>query len=180
MELNEAIDDRNFPPPSQPNSASLHNSVDHGDENGVGGDEGQPRKDSVSETGYLNGYSKWANRPKPLDLNGVEKMFNVPGSSQTPRTSTTPGIHVIVLFWGLRQRGRVIFHQEVFCKVPCQLQTFVELLLSGSEWMACRINVVDVKRGVGMPSGSRQIYMSMLVNGRVGFRSSLSLSFYGN
>lgn len=100
-ELNEAIDDRNFPRPSQSNATSLHNSVDHGDE--AAGDDGQgrgQRKDSVSAnsengdgqpTRHLNGYSKWANRPRPLDLNGVEKMFNVPGSSQTPRTSTTPG-----------------------------------------------------------------------------------------
>lgn len=76
----------------------------------------------------------------------------------------------------------VIFHQKVFCKVPCQLQTFVELLLlSVSDWMTCRINVVDMLRGgVAMPFGSRPIYMSMLVNRRVGSRSSLSLSFYEN
>lgn len=54
---------------------------------------------------------------------------------------------------GLETRGRVIFHQVVFCKVPCQLQTFVELLLSVSEWMACRTNVVDVQRVLGCPLG---------------------------
>lgn len=96
-ELNEAIDDRNFPRPSQSASNSLSNSLDHGDdgeqlEDGRDKDALRSRRDSrsaVSENGHMNG--KWANRPKPLDLNGTEKMYNVPGSSQTPRTSTTPG-----------------------------------------------------------------------------------------
>lgn len=90
-QLNEAIDRRNFPRPA---TASLNASVDHGDSD-VEGSEERVRKDSraMSEGGegrHTNGY-KWPNRPRPLDLNGVEKIFNVPGSSQTPRTSTTPG-----------------------------------------------------------------------------------------
>ena len=98
-ELNEAIDDRNFPRPSLSASVSL-------DESDVGAswDKERPRRSSrVSENGessvtngrspLVNGHTnKWQNRPKPLELNGIEKpFFSVPGSSETPRTSTTPG-----------------------------------------------------------------------------------------
>lgn len=93
-ELNDAIDSRNFPrhgsisdngaapaastsPPSDQESSTA---LGENGENGVA---------VVKE--HVNGFSKWANRPKPLDLKSAEKIFNVPGSSQTPRTSTTPG-----------------------------------------------------------------------------------------
>lgn len=114
-ELNEAIDDRNFPRPSHSASGSFSGgSLDHGD--GVvdgngdvteGGDLGSTMTttttrrgsrsaaasengDSATTTKHVNGF-KWANRPKPLDLNGCEKQFHIPGSLDTPRTSTTPG-----------------------------------------------------------------------------------------
>lgn len=100
-ELNELVDGRNFP---RPTSCSLNNSLDRAEDT----EEvlQQKRKDStVSENGHkttamttaatatTNGVVKRENRPKPLDLHGIdaEKMLNWPGSSQTPRTSTTPG-----------------------------------------------------------------------------------------
>lgn len=89
--LNEAIDDRNFPRPG-----SLNSSLDRGDGETDGG-----RRDSKSTSENGDGGGRPMNgfrgpRPRPLDLNGVEKIFSVPGSSQTPRTSTTPGKHSIV------------------------------------------------------------------------------------
>lgn len=92
-ELNELVDGRNFP---RPTSCSLKNSLDREDETE---ELQQKRKDSENghqttmTTATTNGVAKRENRPKPLDLHGIDadKMLNWPGSSQTPRTSTTPG-----------------------------------------------------------------------------------------
>lgn len=112
-ELNDAIDDRNFPRHSDSSigatgggpvvTSSMESTAATAAENGEAAKE------------HVNGFTKWANRPKPLDLKSAEKIFNVPGSSQTPRTSTTPGRPASQ--WERERGGPKLFRRANVCRV---------------------------------------------------------------
>ncbi|XP_055692074.1 GTP cyclohydrolase 1 isoform X1 [Lutzomyia longipalpis] len=79
-ELNDAIDDSNFPQ----SSASTPKCSTNG-----------KKDDDAAEANGSNGICKRRQLPAPLKMNAkspeAERVLYVPGTPQTPRTSTTPG-----------------------------------------------------------------------------------------
>lgn len=82
--LNEAIDDRNFP--GRATTKSESSVLPSSSTSGTSDSGDNIRKE-------VNGFMKRANHPKPFEIqfSETEKLFNVPGTPNTPRTSTTPG-----------------------------------------------------------------------------------------
>uniref|UniRef100_A0A1B0CNY8 GTP cyclohydrolase 1 n=1 Tax=Lutzomyia longipalpis TaxID=7200 RepID=A0A1B0CNY8_LUTLO len=80
-ELNDAIDDSNFPQSSASTPKCSTN--------------GKKEDDAADANGSSNGICKRRQLPAPLKMNAkspeAERVLYVPGTPQTPRTSTTPG-----------------------------------------------------------------------------------------
>lgn len=96
-ELNDAIDDTNFPKAQSTNCLSMASEEVKNGTHPLNGNEDKPTEASDEQTEPVNGqngHKGFIKRAHPAPLKMVAfkgDSFDVPGTPRTPRTSTTPG-----------------------------------------------------------------------------------------